>query len=112
MKSSRRRSTRQIRKSLHETRKRLDHDLGELEQHVEESVSPRNILSRHPALMTAAGAVIGLLLIRNPAMIGRALTRLAQASAPFLVRAVLQKGGSAIAHMASGLGDQTSSKQA
>ena len=112
MKRSRRRSTRQIRKSLHETRKRLDHDLGELEEHVEESVSPRNILSRHPALMTAAGAVIGLLVIRNPAMIGRALTRLAQASAPFLVRTVLQKGGSAVAQMASALGDQASSKQA
>ncbi len=112
MKPSRRRSTRQIRKSLHETRKRLEHDLEELEERVEESVRPRNVLSRHPALMTAAGAVIGLLMIRNPALIGRALTRLAQASAPFLVRAVLQKGGSAIAQMASGLGDQTSSKQA
>ena len=112
MKSSRKRSTRQIRKSLHETRKRLDHDLAELQDRVEESVSPRNVLSRHPALMTAAGVVIGLLVVRNPAMIGRTLTRLAQASAPFLVRAVLQKGGSAVAQMASGLGDQASSKQA
>ncbi len=112
MKSSRRRSTRQIRKSLHETRKRLDHNLEELEDRLAESVSPRHVLSRHPALMTAAGAVIGLLVIRNPAMIGRALTRLAQASAPFLVRAVLQKGGSAVAQIAAGLGDQASSKQA
>lgn len=112
MKRSRKRSTRQIRKSLHETRKQLDRNLGELEDHVDESFSPRNILSRHPALMTAAGAVIGLLVIRNPAIIGRALTRLAQASAPFLVRTVLQKGGSAVAHLASGLGDQASSKRA
>ncbi len=112
MKRSRKRSTRQIRKALHETRKRLDRNLGELEDHVDESFSPRNILSRHPALMTAAGAVIGLLVIRNPAIIGRALTRLAQASAPFLVRTVLQKGGSAVAHLASGLGDQASSKRA
>jgi len=112
MKRPRKRSTRQIRKSLHETRKRLDHDLAAIEDRVEESVSPRNILSRHPALMTAAGAVVGLLVIRDPAMIGRALTRLAQASAPFLVRAVLQKGGSAFAQMASGQGGQASSKQA
>ena len=110
MKRPRRRSTRQIRKSLHETRKRLDDDLAAIEDRVGESVSPRNILSRHPALMTAAGAVIGLLVIRNPAMIGRALMRLAQASAPFLVRAVLQKGGSAVAQMASGQGDRASSK--
>ncbi len=102
-----RRSTRQIRKSLHETRKRLDHDLTELEEHVEESVSPRHILSRHPALMTAAGAMIGLLVVRNPAMIGRALTRLAQVSAPLLVRAFLRRGGSAVANMAAGSTEQT-----
>lgn len=97
-----RRSTRQIRKSLHETRKRLDRDLLELETHVDDALSPRNILSRHPALMTAAGAVIGLLVVRKPAMLGRALTRLAQASAPFLVRSVLQRGSSAVANMAAG----------
>ena len=106
MKSSRKRSSRQIRKSLHETRQRLDRNLVELQDHVEESVSPRNILSRHPGLMTAAGAVIGLLVIRNPAMIGRAITRIAQASAPFLVRAVLQRGGSAVAQMAARSGEQ------
>lgn len=102
-----RRSTRQIRKSLHETRKRLDRDLVELEAHVEDAVSPRTILSRHPALMAAAGAVIGLLVIRKPAVIGRALTRLARAGAPFLVRAVLQRGGNAIANMTAGSSEPT-----
>jgi hypothetical protein len=79
----------------------------ELESHVEDAVSPRTILSRHPALMTAAGAIIGLLVVRKPAMIGRALTRLAQASAPFLVRAVLQRGGNAVAKMAAGSSEPT-----
>jgi len=107
MKSPRKRSTRQIRKSLHETRKRLDSDLTDLQDRVEDSVSPRHILSRHPALLTAAGAVIGLLVVRNPAMIARTLTRVAQVSVPFLVRAVLQRGGSAVAEMASRSGEQT-----
>lgn len=102
----RKRSTRQIRKSLYETRKRLDHDLLELQDRVEESVSPRSILSRHPAIMTVAGAVIGLLVVRNPAMIARTFTRLAQASVPFVVRAVLHKGGNAVAQMAARTGEQ------
>lgn len=109
--ASSKRSTRQIRKSLHETRKRLDHDLSELEDRVEDSMSPRNILSRHPALMTVAGVVIGIVVVRNPAMIGRTLTRLVQASAPFLVRAALQRGGSAVAEMAAGPSESTESSE-
>lgn len=99
--TSSRRSTRQIRKSLHETRKRLDRDLCELEDRAEDSLSPKNVLSRHPVLITAAGVVVGLLVVRNPAMVGRMLTRIAQASAPFLVRAVLQRGGTAVGEMSS-----------
>lgn len=102
-----RRSTRQIRASLHATRERLDEDLTELQIQAESSLSPRALIARHPALMTAAGAIIGLLVVRNPAMVGRALKRLAQASAPFLMRAVFQRGGSAIADMAAGSNEQT-----
>lgn len=99
--SSSRRSTRQIRKSLHETRKRLDRDLSELEDRAEDRLSPKNVLTRHPVLITAAGVVVGLLVVRNPAMIGRVLTRVAQASAPFLVRALLQRGGNAVGEMST-----------
>ena len=92
--TNRRRSSREIRRSLHVTRKRLDRDLAELQERLEQSVSPRNILSRHPALVTMAGAVVGVLVVRNPALVVRALTRLAQASAPFVVRSLLSRGGS------------------
>ena len=99
-----RRTTRQIRSSLHETRQRLDGDLTELQDRLEESVSPRNILSRHPAIMTAAGAVFGVLVVRNPAVVVKALTRLAQASAPFLVRALLTRGGPPAGQIPAGNG--------
>jgi hypothetical protein len=106
MSSSRKRSTRQIRKSLHETRKRLDHDLTDLQERVEDSVKPRNLLTRHPAVMTVAGAVIGFLVIKNPALIARGLTRIAQASTPFLVRAALSRGGDAVAQMTARSGEE------
>lgn len=102
--STAKRSTRQIRKSLHETRERLDRDLTELQDRAEESLSPRNIIARHPAVMTIAGAIVGVLVVRNPALIGRTLTRVAQASVPLLVRSFLTKGGSALEQVADGNG--------
>ena len=101
---STKRSTRQIRKSLHETRERLDRDLSALQGRAEESVSPGNILARHPALMTVAGAFVGIVLICNPAIISRTLTRIAQASTPFIMRALFQRGGSLLSKITAGAG--------
>lgn len=101
---STKRSTRQIRKSLHETRERLDNDLSALQDCVEETVSPSNILARHPALMTIAGAIVGLVVVRNPAIVARALTRIAQASTPLLVRALFQRGGTFLGKVTAGAG--------
>ena len=98
------RSTRQIRKSLHDTRERLDRDLAALQGRAEESVTPSNILARHPALMTVAGAVVGLVLVRNPAIVSRTLTRVAQASTPFLMRALFQRGSSILGKISAGAG--------
>ena len=96
-----RRSTREIRASLHRTRRELERDLMELEERMDVAVTPRNILSRHPALLAAAGAALGFVVIRNPAVIGRTLTRVAQASAPFLLRTLFQRvGGAAAAQLA------------
>ena len=99
---STKRSTRQIRKSLHDTRERLDRDLAALQGRAEESVSPSNILARHPAIMTIAGAIVGLVLIRNPAIVTRTLTRVAQASTPFLMRALFQRGSSLLGKISPG----------
>ncbi len=98
------RSTRQIRKSLHDTRERLDRDLSALQGRAEESVTPSNILARHPALMTVAGAIVGLVLVRNPAIIARTLTRVAQASTPFLMRALFQRGSAILGKVSAGAG--------
>ena len=99
---STKRSTRHIRKSLHDTRERLDRDLSARQGRAEESVSPSDILARHPALITVAGAVVGLVLVRNPAIIARTLTRIAQASTPFLMRALFQRGSSLLGKISSG----------
>ncbi len=101
---STKRSTRQIRKSLHDTRERLDRDLSALQGRAEESVSPSNILARHPAVMTVAGAIVGIVLIRNPAIVTRMLTRIAQASTPFLMRTLFQRGSSLLGKISSGAG--------
>ena len=89
--SGERRSVKQIRSSLWETRNRLDRDLDELDVRLHQSLSPKEIFSRHPALFGVAGAVIGFILIRNPALLTRGLVRAAQVTAPFLVKALLKK---------------------
>lgn len=86
------RSTREIRTSLAETRRDLEEDLLDLEERVED-MKPSHLFSRHPALITALGALVGVVVVRNPAIIGRALTRAAQLGLPFFARALLSRGG-------------------
>jgi hypothetical protein len=86
-----RRSTREIRRSLAATRGRLDEDLEELELRAEDSLSPRHLFMRHPALVTIAGAVFGVVVVRNPALVARSLSRLAGISAPWLLKALLHR---------------------
>jgi len=89
--SGERRSVKEIRSSLWETRNRMDRDLEELDVRLHHDLSPKVIFSRHPALVGIAGAVIGFILIRNPALLTRGLVRAAQVGAPFLVKALLKK---------------------
>jgi hypothetical protein len=89
--SGERRSVKEIRSSLWETRNRLDRDLEELDVRLHHDLSPKEIFARHPALFGVAGAVLGFILIRNPALLTRGLVRAAQVSAPFLVKALLKK---------------------
>jgi hypothetical protein len=86
-----RRTVKDIRASLWETRNRLDHDLEELDVRLHQSLSPRAIFARHPALFGIAGAAVGFLLVRHPALLGQGLLRAAQLSAPLLVKALLPK---------------------
>ncbi|HEY7816949.1 MAG TPA: hypothetical protein VIG29_01920 [Vicinamibacteria bacterium] len=86
-----RRSVEEIRNSLYETRGRLDRDLEELDERLHRELSLKEIFSRNPALFSIAGALVGFLLIRNPAIVTRGLTRAAQLSAPFLAKALLKK---------------------
>jgi hypothetical protein len=54
--------------------------------------------------MTIAGAIVGIVLIRNPAIISRTLTRIAQASTPFIMRALFQRGSSLLGKITAGGG--------
>jgi hypothetical protein len=86
-----RRSVTEIRSSLSETKERLTHDLEELDERIHHDLSPKEILSRHPALFAVAGAVLGYILIRKPAILARGLVRTAQVGAPFLMKALLKR---------------------
>jgi len=86
-----RRSVKEIRTSLWETRNRLDRDLEEIDVRLHHDLSPKEIFARHPALFGVAGAVLGFILIRHPAILTRGLVRAAQVSAPFLMKALLKK---------------------
>lgn len=86
-----RRSVSEIRSSIYDTRSRLDRDLEELDVRLHRDLSPKEILSRHPALFGIAGALVGFALIRNPALLTRGLARAAQWGAPFLAKALLKK---------------------
>jgi hypothetical protein len=85
------RSRREIRESLHASRRLIDQDLGELQSRVQENLSPSRLLARHPVLVTAAGVLLGVIVFRNPAVVGRSLVRLAQMSTPLLVRSLLRR---------------------
>jgi hypothetical protein len=88
--SEKRRSAQEIRASLWETRTRLDRDLEELDVRIHESLSPRALIARHPALIALAGAALGYLLIRKPALLARGIVRAAQVGAPFLAKSFLK----------------------
>ena len=86
-----RRTAVQIRQSMADNRARLESDLDELEERLEESFSPRLLLARHPVVTAVLGAAVGFLVFRNPALLTKSLSRLAKLSAPFVLRSLLQR---------------------
>ncbi len=91
---TRRRSTREIRQSLAASRLRLDEDLEELELRMEDSLSPRHLAMRHPALVTVAGVLLGVIVVRKPVLVVRSLSRLVGMTAPWLVKGLFQRATS------------------
>lgn len=85
-----RRSVRQIRSSLERTRHQIESDLTTLGERLEDSLSPVNLVRRHPVLVAAAGAVAGFLIMRRPATLLRTMGRLAGWGAPLLLSALLR----------------------
>jgi hypothetical protein len=85
-----RRSSGEIRSSLAATRRELDEDLLDLEERMED-MRPSHMFSRHPALITALGALVGIVVVRNPAVVGRLVTRAAQIGLPFVAKALLKR---------------------
>ena len=105
--SSKQRTAQEIRRSMEEARRRLDSDLTELELRFHESLSPKQIFSRHPALSTVLGVALGIFLVRNPALLGRGLARVAELSTPFLLKAFFQRSDSNLPSGADSLAERS-----
>jgi hypothetical protein len=88
------RSVRELREALAKDRKQIETDLSELGHRVHDVLTPRQLLSRHPILAAGIGAVMGYLIIRRPAQLLRAASRLAGLGAPLLLSALMKGDGS------------------
>jgi hypothetical protein len=88
------RSVRELREALAKDRQQIESDLSELGGRIHDILSPRQLLSRHPILTAGVGAVIGYLIVRRPAQLLRAASRLAGLGAPLLLSALMKGDGS------------------
>ncbi len=88
-----RRTARELREALANNRARIEADLSAMESRVNESLNPVNVVRRHPALMAGAGAVLGIFIVRRPAMFARALGQIAGWGAPMLFSALVKGTG-------------------
>ncbi len=84
------RSAEEIRSSLEATKAQIDDDLDTLNQRVQKRMVLRQVAA-HPLLLAAAGAVVGFLVVKRPAMLLRAAGQLARWSAPLLVSSLLRR---------------------
>ena len=88
-----RKSARELRQALADNRARIEADLSTIEERVNESLNPVNVVRRHPVLMAGAGAVLGIFIVRRPAMFVRALGQIAGWGAPMLFSALVKGTG-------------------
>jgi hypothetical protein len=87
---TRKRSAEEIRKSLAETRERIEEDLDDLSGRVQRTLDLRHQIIRHPLVLGLAGAAVGFLVVRRPAMVIKALGRIAKWGTPMLLSAFLR----------------------
>ena len=88
------RSAHDLREGFEKNREQIQRDLSELGQRFHDLLNPRHLLSRHPILTAGAGAVLGFLIVRRPAEVVRAASRLASLGAPLLLSALIKGDGS------------------
>ena len=88
------RSAQDLREALEKNREQIQRDMSELGHRFHDILNPRQLLSRHPILTAGAGAVLGFLIVRRPAQVVRAASRLASLGAPLLLSALIKGDGS------------------
>ncbi len=86
------RSSAEIRASLERRKAELDRDIDELGGRLQESLSPRRLVTRHPAIVVVAGVVLGFVVFRRPDLVVQAASRIAKASVPLLLSGLLRRG--------------------
>ena len=82
---------RDIRKRLAENRARLESDLAMLGERMGAKLHPLGILRRHPLAVTAAGALLGVLLVRRPDLLVRSAGRLLAWGAPLALTSLARR---------------------
>jgi hypothetical protein len=88
-----RKTARELRQALASNRAQIEADLSTMESRVSENLNPLNVVRRHPVLMAGAGAVLGVFIVRRPAMFARALGQIAGWGAPMLFSALVKGVG-------------------
>jgi hypothetical protein len=87
---SHKRSAEEIRESLQVTREQIEGDLDDLGERLHRTFDLRHQLIRHPLVLGLAGAAVGFLVVRRPAMVIKALSRIAKWGTPVLLSAFLR----------------------
>jgi hypothetical protein len=80
----------EVRASLAEARDRLGRDLEAFDARLHQDFTPQAIVYRHPLLFGAVGAAVVILLIARPNLFRRGVTRVAEASVPWLLQGLLK----------------------
>lgn len=84
------RSAKEIRQSLEARQKQLDGDLSALGDRAQRTMDVRRQVMRHPLVFALAGAVVGFVVVRRPALFLKAVRRLVSIGTPVFVSALLR----------------------
>ena len=84
------RSAKEIRQSLEARQKQIDGDLSALGDRAQRTMDVRQQVMRHPLFFAIAGAVVGFVVVRRPAMFLKAVRRLVTIGTPVIVSALLR----------------------